>query len=108
MYLSFFNTTLRPCDAVAFFAILRRMNTENATLTSDNPAEKCIRAFGGVRTLARLLGRNASSISRWRKPQDLGGTGGKVPSALQGRILMLAKAHGVSLVAEDLIFMGTE
>jgi hypothetical protein len=108
MYLRCFNETHRSVDAVAFFAILRRMNTENATLTSDSPAEKCIRAFGGVRTLARLLGRNASSISRWRKPQELGGTGGKVPSALQGRILMLAKAHGVSLVAEDLIFMGDE
>lgn len=108
MYLRCFNATHRPVDAVAFFAILLRMNTENATQQPDNPAEKCIRAFGGVRTLARLLGRNASSISRWRKPQDLGGTGGKVPSALQGRILMLAKAHGVSLVAEDLIFMGDE
>jgi hypothetical protein len=77
------------------------MNTENATPTT--PADKCIQAFGGVRTLAKLLGRNASSISRWRKSKEEGGTGGCVPSALQNRVLTLAKAHNVSLSAEDLI-----
>lgn len=83
------------------FCYTLRMNTENATPTT--PADKCIQAFGGVRNLAKLLGRNASSISRWRKSKEEGGTGGCVPSALQNRVLTLAKAHNVSLSAEDLI-----
>lgn len=67
------------------------------------PAEKVITLFGGVRPLARELGRNPSSVVRWRKPRAEGGTGGAVPSAMQGRVLALAKARGLPLTAEDLI-----
>jgi hypothetical protein len=75
--------------------------TERAPATT--PAEKVIEAFGGVRVLARLLGRNPSSVVRWRQPKSEGGTGGVVPSALQGRVLTLARAQGLALTAEDLI-----
>ena len=67
------------------------------------PAEKVITLFGGVRPLARELGRNPSSVVRWRRPKEQGGTGGTVPSAMQGKVLALAKARGLPLVAEDLI-----
>jgi len=67
------------------------------------PADRVISAFGGVRATARALGRNPSSISRWRKPREEGGTGGRVPSSLQASILTGAKAAGLSLTAEDLI-----
>ncbi|CAB4131126.1 hypothetical protein UFOVP126_46 [uncultured Caudovirales phage] len=69
----------------------------------ETPADKCITAFGGVRALARALERNPSSVVRWRKPKDEGGSNGAVPSALQGRILAIAQARGLSLSAEDLI-----
>jgi hypothetical protein len=71
--------------------------------TETSPADKVISLFGGVRPLARELGRNPSSVVRWRKPRAVGGTGGAVPSAMQGRILALAKARGLPLTAEDLI-----
>ena len=71
--------------------------------TDTSPADKVISLFGGVRPLARVLGRNPSSVTRWRKPRAEGGTGGAVPSALQGRVLALAKARGLPLAAEDLI-----
>jgi hypothetical protein len=67
------------------------------------PADRVITAFGGVRATARVLGRNPSSISRWRIPREDGGTGGRVPSALQLAILNGAKAAGIALSAEDLI-----
>ena len=67
------------------------------------PADRVIAAFQGVRATARALGRNPSSISRWRKPRDEGGTGGRVPSALQSEILDAAKKAGLKLSAEDLI-----
>ena len=75
--------------------------TENTEL--QTPADRCIDAFGGVRALARALERNPSSVVRWRKPKDEGGSAGAVPSALQGRILAIAQARGLSLTAEDLI-----
>lgn len=71
--------------------------------TDTSPADKVISLFGGVRPLARELGRNPSSVVRWRKPRAEGGTGGAVPSAMQGRVLALAKERGLSLTAEDLI-----
>ena len=80
--------------------------TENTEL--QTPADRCIDAFGGVRALARALERNPSSMVRWRKPKDEGGSAGAVPSALQGRILAIAQARGLSLTAEDLILRTAE
>ena len=73
--------------------------------TKVTPADKVIALFGGVRPLARDLGRNPSSVVRWRRSKEKGGTGGAVPSALQGRVLALAKARGLPLAAEDLILV---
>lgn len=69
----------------------------------DTPAAKVIKAFGGVRATARRLNRNSSTISRWQVPRSKGGTGGRIPASLQGEILALAEADGLSLSAEDLI-----
>lgn len=69
----------------------------------ESPAEKVITIFGGVRPLAREIGRNPSSVVRWRRPKEEGGTGGSVPSALQGKLLSLARARGLPLTADDLI-----
>lgn len=70
---------------------------------ASTPAERVIQAFHGVRATARALGRNPSSISRWRKSREEGGTGGRVPSNIQESVLVLARERGVALTAEDLI-----
>jgi hypothetical protein len=88
---------------VAFYATLPRMIAETKDPLPDTPADKCIEAFGGVRALARALDRNPSSVVRWRRPKDEGGSNGAVPSGLQGRILALAQERGLTLTAEDLI-----
>ena len=79
------------------------MTAETLHSSPETPADRCIEAFGGVRALARALERNPSSVVRWRKPKDEGGSAGAVSSALQGRILAIAQARGLSLTAEDLI-----
>jgi hypothetical protein len=79
------------------------MTAETKDPIIETPADKCIEAFGGVRALARALERNPSSVVRWRKPKDEGGSSGAVPSSLQGRILALAQERGLPLTAEDLI-----
>jgi transposase-like protein len=67
------------------------------------PADIVISRFQGVRPLARLLGKDPSTIHRWRKPAAKGGLNGRVPSAAQVRLLELAKERGVALTAEELI-----
>lgn len=68
-----------------------------------SPADIVIARFDGVRPLARLLGKDPSTIHRWRMPAAKGGLDGRVPSAVQVRLLDLAKERGVALSAEDLI-----
>jgi hypothetical protein len=89
--------------SVAFYATLPRMKAQFIDPDPETPADRCIEAFGGVRALARALDRNPSSVVRWRKPKDEGGSNGAVPSNLQGRILDLAQERGLSLTAEDMI-----
>ncbi len=72
-------------------------------VTQATPADKVIAAFQGVRATARVLGRNPSSVSRWRKSREDGGTGGRVPSNLQEAVLLAARQQGLNLTAEDLI-----
>lgn len=79
------------------------MTEEIKEPSTETPADRCILAFGGVRALARALERNPSSVVRWRKPKDEGGSAGAVPSGLQGRILAIAQERGLHLTAEDMI-----
>lgn len=67
------------------------------------PADIVIFRFGGVRPLARLLGKDPSTIHRWRMPAEKGGLAGRVPSMSQARLLDLAREQGVTLTPEELI-----
>jgi hypothetical protein len=67
------------------------------------PAEIVIEKFGGARALAALIGKHPSTVWRWQAPVEQGGLGGRVPSKVQSQLLALARVHGVSLTAADLI-----
>lgn len=71
--------------------------------TPTTPAELVIDRFDGVCALARLLGKNPSTISRWKKPREEGGTGGLVPSQSQPRLLALARERGIHLTPTELV-----
>lgn len=70
----------------------------------QTPADNVIQAFGGVRALARALGLNSSSVSRWRMPSEKRGLSGRVPSIHQATILRIARERGLPLSAADLIY----
>lgn len=70
------------------------------------PAELVINRFGGVRKLARLLGKDPSTIHRWKQPKERGGLDGRVPSSQQVKLLDLARAQGVALTAGELVVGG--
>lgn len=72
------------------------------------PADIVISRFGGVRPLARLLGKDPSTIHRWKQPAEKGGLDGRVPSAVQRRLLELAREHGVALTPADLVLGSSE
>lgn len=77
------------------------MDTVTGHLT---PAQYVIRAFGGVRKLARELKKSPSTVSRWPKPKERGGSGGRIPSDEQLAILELATRRGLDVTASDLIY----
>jgi hypothetical protein len=64
---------------------------------SNSPVDLAIDRFGGVRALARAIGRDPAAISRWKKT-------GTVPTAVQRRILEVAWDRGLDLTAHEMIF----
>lgn len=75
----------------------------NTHTAAASPAELVIERFGGVCALARLLVKNPSTISRWKKPREEGGTGGLVPSQSQPLLLALAQEKGIRLTPSELL-----
>lgn len=61
------------------------------------PGALVVQVFGGVRKLARLLGCDPSTISRWQ-------TTGRVPSGMQRQVLQLAWSEGLDLTAHDIVW----
>ena len=50
--------------------------------TIKTPYELCIEEFGGVRELARQIGRDAGSVSKWKRQ-------GTIPTSIQKKLLNL-------------------
>lgn len=65
--------------------------------THLNPVDLAIKFFGGVRRLARAIGRDPAAVSRWRKS-------GNIPSSVQKKLLQVAWDQGIELTAHDIIF----
>lgn len=61
------------------------------------PADLVIELFGGVRKLARALGRDPAAVSRWQRT-------GTVPTYIQKKLLEVAWERGIEISAHDLIF----
>lgn len=57
-------------------------------------AQKIILRCGGVRTLARLLGRPTSTVHSW-------GDRGSIPDEAKAEIMVLSDAQGFGLTRED-------
>jgi hypothetical protein len=65
-------------------------------MTYFPPAELAIRLFGGVVALARAVGRNPSSVSRWQKT-------GQIPTGCLKLVLDAAQREGIELSSEELV-----
>lgn len=67
-----------------------------------SPAEKVIRAAGGVGALAKLLEIDRVWIWRWTKPKEKRGCDGEIPAPQRPRCLALSRAHNWGLTASDI------
>lgn len=72
-------------------------------MSHQTPASTVVSTFGGTRRLARLLGADPSTISRWNAPKAKAGCGGRIPSRWHRRLLDLAREMNVELTANDLV-----
>ena len=65
--------------------------------TIKTPYELCIAEFGGVRELARQIGRDAGSVSKlsWK---------GTIPTSIQKILVERAWDLGLQISAHELIF----
>lgn len=61
------------------------------------PVQLAIELFGGVRKLARAIGRDSAAVSRWQKY-------GTIPTSAQIRVLQVAQEKGIELTAHDVIY----
>ena len=68
------------------------------------PADYAIHIFGGIRPLARAIGRSHTSVSKWRYRRENRGCNGNVPSLAQRRILEIAKKKKLDITPEDLVY----
>ena len=66
---------------------------------SINSAQYVIMKFGGVRAMARAIGRSPSAVCSWQKS-------GRIPSNLQAHIIDVANEHGIHLTPRHLIYGG--
>src|SRR6266436_3160564 len=70
--------------------------------TFMNSAQRVIEKFGGQSQLAILLGKTPSTVQYWAKA-------GIIPARWHGKILSLARSHGIDLYPSDFIeTQGTE
>lgn len=70
------------------------------------PAYSVCDRLGGKAHLARVLGLDISTLSRWCTPKDQGGTGGFVPQKYWRPILSYAKKRGTRMDLVDLSGIG--
>jgi hypothetical protein len=68
-----------------------------------NPAKAVIDRLGGIEVVSGITGRHASRIYRWMYPKEHGGTGGSIPQREAGKILAHARAHNLSITADELL-----
>lgn len=65
-----------------------------------NPVEYVIKQFGGVRACAKALGKDPSTISKWRKKRC---GSYYIPSKMYSHILRKAEKLDLDITLEDLV-----
>lgn len=70
-------------------------------MATDTSASRVIERFGGQSALARLIGKNQSTVQYWAST-------GAIPHHWHGRLLTLAREKGINLAPADLVAIPDE
>lgn len=62
--------------------------------TNDTPAARIVAKFGGVRAMARTLGKPHTTVHSWAVT-------GRIPAHRQEEILKIAREKGIKLRPDD-------
>ena len=74
----------------------------------NDPAELVLDPMGGLTALARELGKDVSTVFRWRLPKSKGGADGRVPSKNFFPIWCFLVEKGEPITLEELVFTASE
>lgn len=66
------------------------------------PAQLVKEKFCSASEVARILGLDRSTVSRWQVCASLGGTGGRVPQKYWAQLIAAAKARKIKLTVQEL------
>lgn len=62
-----------------------------------DPVALAINLFGGIRPLARAIGRDPSAIIRWRSR-------GRLPAGMPAALLVVARDKGIEMSSDDVVW----
>lgn len=65
------------------------------------PAHSIIAKLGGPSAVAGIVGIHRTRVSNWKRPREVGGTGGLIPQRHIPDLLAYARQHGIELTADD-------
>lgn len=69
---------------------------------SIKPAEYVIQSFGSGSEVARVLGVDKSTVSRWKLSKEKKGTNGNIPQKYWSTLLTEARSRSIPLSVVDL------
>lgn len=72
------------------------------------PATRIINMLGGPTRVAGICGVHRTRVSNWKRPRDVGGTGGVIPHWHVQKLIEAARADGKELAAQDFAPVGQE
>lgn len=69
------------------------------------PASTIIDRMGGIKRVAEITGVHRTRVSNWKRPREVGGTGGVIPLKHIPVLIAEARSRGIVISADD--FMPT-
>lgn len=82
------------------------MARKRTKVLKQTPAAAVMDIFGNGAELARLLGKDRTTVYRWDMPREAGGTAGRIPSKAQNDILELAQRMKKPEITPELLLKG--
>lgn len=68
-----------------------------------DPADKIIKALGGLKSVSGIANVAPHTVMRWRMPKEKGGTGGVIPHWHMESLLLASAQMGAKLKPSDFL-----